>query len=52
MNYDIIQAGRVGKIVKAWTKGVDLDEKAAQQLRNVASMPFIYKWIWSRLCIP
>lgn len=44
-NYDIIQAGPVGKIVKAWTRGVELDEKAAQQLRNVASMPFIYKWV-------
>ena len=31
--------------IKAWTKGVDLDDKALQQLKNTASMPFIYKWV-------
>ncbi len=31
-NYNVIDGPHV---VKAWTKGVELDEKAAQQLRNV-----------------
>src|SRR5689334_23910394 len=31
--------------IKAWTKGVDLEEQALAQLRNVASMPFIHKWV-------
>jgi tRNA-splicing ligase RtcB len=31
--------------IKAWTRGVLLDEKAAAQLRNVARMPFIHKWV-------
>lgn len=34
-----------GKIIKAWTNGVYFEEQAKQQLRNVASMPFIYKWV-------
>ena len=31
--------------IKAWTKGVELDDRALQQLKNVASMPFVYKWV-------
>ena len=31
--------------IKAWTKGVDLEAQALDQLKNVASMPFIYKWV-------
>lgn len=42
-NFNVIEGSR--HVIKAWTKGVDLDEKAAGQLRNVASMPFIYKWV-------
>lgn len=42
-NYNVIEGEK--HIVKAWTKGVDLDDKAAGQLKNVASMPFIYKWV-------
>lgn len=41
--YNVIEGEK--HIVKAWTKGVDLDEKAVGQLKNVASMPFIYKWV-------
>ncbi|MEO0459747.1 MAG: RtcB family protein [Myxococcota bacterium] len=34
-----------GKPVKAWTKGVLFDEKARAQVRNVAKMPFIHRWV-------
>ncbi|MBT5229347.1 MAG: RtcB family protein [Methylococcales bacterium] len=33
------------KPVKAWTNGVPFDENSKQQLRNVATMPFIHQWI-------
>lgn len=42
-NYNVIEGER--HIIKAWTKGVELDDKATAQLKNVASMPFIYKWV-------
>ena len=41
-NYNLIEGPSP---IKAWTKGVDLDEKALQQLKNVAAMPFIHKWV-------
>src|SRR5712671_6785089 len=41
--YSVIEGEK--HIVKAWTHGVELDDKAAGQLKNVASMPFIYKWV-------
>lgn len=31
--------------IKAWTKGVAFEEAAEKQLRNVASLPFIHKWV-------
>jgi tRNA-splicing ligase RtcB len=42
--YDVIaDEGRVP--IKAWTRGVQVEEAALQQLRNVASMPFIHRWV-------
>lgn len=32
-------------IIKAWTQGVQLEDKAAAQLRNTAGMPFIHSHI-------
>ena len=43
-NYNISQSDN-GVPIKAWTKGVVVDSSAEKQLRNVASMPFIYKWV-------
>ncbi|MSP37386.1 MAG: RtcB family protein [Deltaproteobacteria bacterium] len=43
-NYNTIQAEN-GVPIKAWTKGVAVEAVAEKQLRNVASMPFIYKWV-------
>src|SRR5262245_35551663 len=34
-----------GTPIKAWTRGVPVDESALRQLRNVASMPFIHPWV-------
>jgi tRNA-splicing ligase RtcB len=31
--------------IKAWTKGVAIEAVAEKQLRNVARLPFIYKWV-------
>lgn len=31
--------------IKAWTDYVDIDEKAQEQIQNLASLPFIYKHI-------
>ncbi|MEG3639180.1 RtcB family protein [Magnetococcus sp. PR-3] len=38
--FNVIKTG--GVAIKAWTKGVQLDPSAEQQLRNVASLPFIH----------
>ena len=40
-SFEIIES--YGKPIKAWTKGVFVEESAKQQLRNVAQMPFIHK---------
>ncbi len=42
--YNVMQPVH-GVPIKAWTRGVTVEEAAAQQLRNVASLPFIFKWI-------
>src|SRR5437764_15098079 len=43
-NYNLLKT-ETGVPVKAWTKGVPLEEQARQQLLNVAQLPFIFKWI-------
>lgn len=40
-NYNVI-APKCGVPIKAWTKGVVMDER---QLKNVASLPFIHNWV-------
>jgi len=34
-----------GVPIKAWTKGVQLEDAARGQLTNVAQLPLIYKWV-------
>ena len=34
-----------GVTIKAWTRGVPVEEEAKQQLYNIATLPFIYRWI-------
>ena len=34
-----------GAPIKAWTRGVMLEESARKQLQNVAKLPFIHRWV-------
>jgi tRNA-splicing ligase RtcB (3'-phosphate/5'-hydroxy nucleic acid ligase) len=34
-----------GVPIKSWTRGVPVEDEAKKQLRNIASLPFIYRWI-------
>jgi tRNA-splicing ligase RtcB len=43
-NYNVIQdPGAVP--IKLWTRGVPLEDEARDQLRNIAKLPFIHRWI-------
>jgi tRNA-splicing ligase RtcB (3'-phosphate/5'-hydroxy nucleic acid ligase) len=42
--YNVIETEKAAPI-KAWTKGVAIEAEAERQLRNVAQLPFIYKWV-------
>lgn len=42
-SFKVIQKN--GLPIKAWIKGVPFEEEAQSQLLNVASLPFIYKWL-------
>ncbi len=42
-NYEVIHEG--GLPIKAWVKGVQLEDAARQQLVNVATLPFIHKHV-------
>src|ERR1700692_3546414 len=42
--YNVIKSDN-GVPIKAWTKGVPLEDAARQQLLNIAQLPFIYKWV-------
>jgi tRNA-splicing ligase RtcB len=41
--YEVFESA--GKPIKAWVKGVQLEEAAKRQLQNLASLPFIHKWV-------
>jgi hypothetical protein len=34
-----------GVPIKAWTKGVTIEPEAENLLRDVARLPFVYKWV-------
>src|SRR5687767_8972040 len=42
--YNLIRSDG-GVPIKAWTKGVSMEEPAKQQLLNAAQLPIIHKWI-------
>ncbi|HEV7242524.1 MAG TPA: RtcB family protein [Thermoanaerobaculia bacterium] len=44
MTYEVI-TGETGVPIKAWTRGVAVEDAARQQLLNVAQLPFIFRWI-------
>ena len=43
MSFEIIPGGKLP--IKAWTRGVQLEDAAKQQLVNLSNMPFIHKHI-------
>jgi tRNA-splicing ligase RtcB len=43
-NYELIRT-ESDTPIKAWVKGVQLEDAARQQLLNAAQLPFIHKWI-------
>ena len=43
--HDHVLTTERGGVIRAWTRGVPLEPAAERQLRNVASMPFIHKWV-------
>ncbi len=43
-NYNVIESkGRA--TIKAWTKGVPFEDKALEQLNNIAAMPLVHSHI-------
>ncbi|HEX3170958.1 MAG TPA: RtcB family protein [Burkholderiales bacterium] len=44
MSYDVFQRD-TGKPIKAWTKGVPIEDAARQQLFNLSELPFIYRHV-------
>ncbi|HET8796900.1 MAG TPA: RtcB family protein, partial [Thermoanaerobaculia bacterium] len=43
-NYEVLNPPH-GAPIKAWTRGVPVEDAAKQQLLNIASLPFIFRWI-------
>lgn len=44
MNYEMTPVAG-GVPIKSWTRGVPFDPNALRQLRNVAHLPFIHRWV-------
>jgi len=43
-NYEVFAPAH-GAHIKAWTRGVPVEDAAKKQLLNIAALPFIYRWI-------
>lgn len=43
MDFEVITGGKLP--IKAWTRGVQVEDAAKQQLLNLSNMPFIHKHI-------
>jgi tRNA-splicing ligase RtcB len=44
-NYDFLPNNASKTPIKAWTRGVPVEDGALKQLSNLASMPFVFKWL-------
>jgi tRNA-splicing ligase RtcB len=42
-NYDVVCGGRVP--IKMWTRGVTVEDKALDQLKNISSLPFVFRHV-------
>ena len=43
MSYQLLEGA--GAPVKAWTSGVPFEPEARRQVRNIAALPFIHRWV-------
>ena len=43
MSFEVIPSAT--GLIKAWTRGVPVEDSAAAQLRNVASLPIVHGWV-------
>ncbi len=42
-NHETMAANGTGKLIKLWTKGVPVEDKAREQLQRTAQMPFVFR---------
>src|SRR5215813_5909561 len=42
--YELIDSGG-GVPIKAWVRGVPIEDAAVAQLRNVARLPIVHRWV-------
>ena len=43
-SYNLIESPN-GTPIKAWTKGVKMEDEAKRQLQNIAKLPIVFKWV-------
>ena len=43
--YDVIYSDDQRVPIKAWVRGVPVESEALQQLKNIASLPFVHQWV-------
>ena len=43
MSYQLLEGARAP--IKAWTRGVPFEPEALRQVRNIAELPFIHRWV-------
>src|SRR5262245_5351674 len=44
-NYDVLHDPGARVPIKAWTRGVPIEDEARRQLANIARMPFVHGWV-------
>ncbi|HWI23964.1 MAG TPA: RtcB family protein [Lysobacter sp.] len=44
-NYELLHAKGSTTPIKGWVRGVPLEDKARQQLQNIATLPFVGPWV-------
>ncbi|MEM6958881.1 MAG: RtcB family protein [Myxococcota bacterium] len=44
-SYDVLHGRHDQGLAKLWTQGVPVEDSARQQIANIASLPFIHKWV-------
>jgi tRNA-splicing ligase RtcB len=45
MSYDVLPFPSGGLPIKAWTRGLEVEAQALEQLRNVATLPFLFRHV-------